>query len=292
MNNEINNSNNKLSPVNVNANLDVSADITNSVDKVVDSTLEAVNPPVKKSSEIVTGLLSFISESIDTGLYIYKENLKYYKAKCHEKIKSKIDAIPKENLTTPDVGIIGETMEKLKYNLDKDYLVELYSNIIAKDVDSRTKDRVHPSFISIIKDLSYDDIKFLEALYKCKEQNVSYIPVVTLKIIGSNSNMNKDFRTETYFIKMNDYVVNIENLGVVIENLKKLNLISVDFMKSLANDKIYEDLIEDANAVYKPTFHELEMEFNCECNVAKKDNGIIFLTNIGQSLLDICLNRH
>ena len=44
-------------------------------------------------------------------------------------------------------------MENLKYNLDKEYLVELYSNIIARNVDERTKDKVHPSFISIIKDL-------------------------------------------------------------------------------------------------------------------------------------------
>lgn len=83
MNNEKNVSN--LSPITANANIDISADITDSVNKVTNSTLDVIKPPVKKSSDIITGLLSFVSETIDTGLYIYKENLRYHKEKCNAK---------------------------------------------------------------------------------------------------------------------------------------------------------------------------------------------------------------
>ena len=68
MNNEKNVSN--LSPITANANIDISADITDSVNKVTKSTLDVIKPPVKKSSDIITGLLSFVSETIDTG-FIY-----------------------------------------------------------------------------------------------------------------------------------------------------------------------------------------------------------------------------
>ena len=68
MNNEKNVSN--LSPITANANIDISADITGSVNKVTNSTLDVIKPPVKKSSDIITGLLSFVSETIDTG-FIY-----------------------------------------------------------------------------------------------------------------------------------------------------------------------------------------------------------------------------
>ncbi len=68
MNNEKNVSN--LSPITANANIDISADITDSVNKVTNSTLDVIKPPVKKSSDIITGLLSFVSETIDTG-FIY-----------------------------------------------------------------------------------------------------------------------------------------------------------------------------------------------------------------------------
>lgn len=287
MNNEKNVSN--LSPITANANIDISADITDSVNKVTNSTLDVIKPPVKKSSDIITGLLSFVSETIDTGLYIYKENLRYHKEKCTAKIKSKIDAIPKDKLTIPDIGIIGETMENLKYNLDKDYLLELYSNIIARNVDERTKDKVHPSFISIIKDLSYNDVKFLEALYKYQNKDHSFIPIISLTIIGSNERMNKNFKSKQYFISLEDYSFKIDELGLIIENLEKLNLISVDFMQFSKDEQIYENLKNEANILYKPTFKGLETIYNCECNIGIKSKGILSLTNIGQNLLNICL---
>ena len=258
MNNEKNVSN--LSPITANANIDISADITDSVNKVTNSTLDVIKPPVKKSSDIITGLLSFVSETIDTGLYIYKENLRYHKEKCNAKIKSKIDAIPKDKLTIPDIGIIGETMENLKYNLDKDYLLELYSNIIARNVDERTKDKVHP-----------------------------FIPIISLTIIGSNERMNKNFKSKQYFISLEDYSFKIDELGLIIENLEKLNLISVDFMQFSKDEQIYENLKNEANILYKPTFKGLETIYNCECNIGIKSKGILSLTNIGQNLLNICL---
>ena len=276
--------------INVNANLNTSLDATQSLNKVTDSALNAINPPVKKGSDIITGLLSFISETIDTGLYIYKENLGYYKAKCHAKVKEKIDKISKENLTTPDIGIIGETLENLKYNLDKDYLVELYSNIIARDVDSRTKNDVHPTFVSIIKDLSYNDIKLLEAIYKYQNDNHICIPIISLKIESENKNMDKTFKNERYFIELEDYKYNETKFSISLENLVKLNLISIDFQRYLKNDNIYESLKNRANIVYKPTFKQLEMIYNCECYVEIKSKGIFHLTNLGFSLLKICLS--
>lgn len=279
-----------FSPITANANIDISADITEPVNKITDSTLEIVKPPAKKSSDIITGLLSFVSETIDTGLYIYKENLKYYKEKCSAKIKQKIAEIPKEKLTTPDIGIIGETMENLKYNLDKDYLVELYSNIIARNVDERTKNMIHPSFVSVIKDLSYNDILFLEALYKYQKKDHSYIPLITLTIESNNENMNKDFRGKRYFINLENYTYKSEEMGIIIENLQKLNLISIDFLHFEKDKQVYEKLKNQANVIYKPAFKNLETIFNCECNVAIESKGILYLTNLGQDLLNICLS--
>ena len=133
-------------------------------------------------------------------------------------------------------------MENLKYNLDKEYLVELYSNIIARNVDERTKDKVHPSFISIIKDLSFNDIKFLEALYKYQNNDHSFIPIISLTIESNNEKMNKDFKGKRYFILLENYTYKFDELGVIIENLQKLNLISIDFMQFL-KDKLHKPIL-------------------------------------------------
>ena len=267
MNNEKNVNN--FSPLNT--NIDIKADITDSINNVTDSTLDVVKPPAKKGSDIITGLLSFVSETIDTGLYIYKENLRYHKEKCNAKIKSKIDSIPKDKLTTPDIGIIGETIENLKYNLDKEYLVELYSNIIARNVDERTKNKVHPSFISIIKDLNYDDINFLEALYNYQNsKHIDCIPIITLSIVGSDAKMNQTFKSEQYFISLKDYNVDTNKFGLIIENLIKLNLITINLFHFIKDENIYESIKQSANQIYKPTFKHLEIIYNCECNIGIK----------------------
>lgn len=102
--------------------------------------------------------------------------------------------------------------------------------------------------------------------------------------------MNKTFKTNRYFISLENYEFELENLGLIIENLVKLNLISIDFMNFFSDASIYESLKEKANALYKPTFKSLEIIYNCECNIEIKSKGLLALTNLGQSLLNICLS--
>lgn len=282
--------NNNNVPLSANASINIYADTTEPLNEVTKSTLEVIKPPAKKGSEIITSLLSFVNETIDTGLYIYKENLNYYKQKCHAKIKNKIDEISKENLTPPDIGILGETMENLKYNLDKDYIVELYSNIIARNVDSKTKNMVHPTFVSIIKDLSYNDVVLLEAIYKYQNKDHMNIPIISLTIESNSKAMDKTFKSIQYFIEIDDYIFNMIEFGISLENLIKLNLITIDFLHWLKNESIYEQMRNNANTIYKPTFKSLENAYNCECYVGIKEKGVLNLTNLGQNLLKICLS--
>ena len=101
--------------------------------------------------------------------------------------------------------------------------------------------------------------------------------------------MNKDFKGTKYFLLLENYTYKIDELGVIIENLQKLNLISLDFMQFLKDEQVYESLKNEANILYKPTFKRLEMIYSCDCNVEIRDKGILSLTNLGQKLLDICL---
>lgn len=280
---------NNISPITANANLNITADATDSLNKVTDSVLEVVKPSAKKGSEIVTGLLSFVSETIDTGLYIYKENLNYYKEKCHAKIKAKIDEISQENLAVPDIGILGATMESLKYNLDKDYLVELYSSIIARNVDVNTKDKVHPTYISIIKDLSFKDLCFLEALFKFQNKGNAFIPVIILSIVSDKKEMDKNFKTPKYYINLPDYIVDKDDIGIILENLVRLNLIEIDFQKWLTDDEVYNNIKGQAEIKYKPTFKDLEYVYKCECHVEIREKGVLNLTNLGENLLKLCI---
>ena len=276
----------------VRANLDVSVDATKSIDRVTDSVLGMIEPPVLKVSEIVTGLFSFVNETIDAGFYIYRENLDYYKKRFHAKIRNKIAKIPEEYLCVPDIGIVGESLEVLKYHLDKDYLVELYSSILAGSLDTRIRNRIHPTFISIVKDLSYGDIQLLEAMYRYHGKDQMWIPIICLSLVSDSKVMKKNFKNERYFLALDGYDFDIAQSAISIDNLLRLNLITLDFEHWLSSEaEIYKGLLEQAEEIYKPTFQSLESEYGCECHVKIKAKGTFCLTNLGYSLLDICLSK-
>ena len=102
--------------------------------------------------------------------------------------------------------------------------------------------------------------------------------------------MDKTFKNERYYIELEGYDYDEVKFNISIENLVKLNLISMDFQHFLGNDYIYETLKNQANIVYKSTFKQLEMLYMCECSIGIKSKGIFHLTNLGFSLLKICLS--
>ena len=65
-----------------------------------------------------------------------------------------------------NINIEGNVMDRLKYNLDEDYLVEMYTNILISDMDSRTKNKCHVCFVEILKQLSKNDLEVLNRKYE------------------------------------------------------------------------------------------------------------------------------
>ena len=110
----------------------------------------------------------------------------------------------------------------------------------------------------------------LEAIYKYQNKDHMNIPIIGLTIESNSKAMDKTFKSIQYFIEIDDYNFDIIEFGISLENLIKLNLITIDFLHWLKNESIYEQMRNNANTMYKPTFKLLENAYNCECYVGKK----------------------
>ena len=55
-------------------------------------------------------------------------------------------------------------MQAISYSMNSEELREMYSNLLAKSMNSDAKTLVHPSFVEIIKQLSPFDARFLKLL--------------------------------------------------------------------------------------------------------------------------------
>lgn len=89
------------------------------------------------------------------------EKQKLYKEEYIKNINEKVNKISIENLQEPKMNIVGPAIESSKFFYEENYYREMFSNLIASSCDKTKSNSIHPSFSTIIKDLSPLDAKFI-----------------------------------------------------------------------------------------------------------------------------------
>ena len=66
----------------------------------------------------------------------------------------------------PDLKIVYQIADKLKYNLDDEELREMFENLL---ISSMTKGKtVHPIFVDIVDKISVEDARFFKTIVECE----------------------------------------------------------------------------------------------------------------------------
>ncbi|MDK4351665.1 DUF4393 domain-containing protein [Enterococcus thailandicus] len=194
--------------------------------------------------------------------------------KYKESIAQNIVAIPDENIQEPTLAIVGPALEASKFYIEEDSLREMFAKVIGLSMDSSFNDKIHPSFVEIIKQLSPYDA---QVLCKIKEVNLfvgSPYPVMQMVL-------KSDQGTKTIFplIALFKNDVSFDKNAVSINNLDRLGILRVDMGRWPANDSLYAPYYENyvVNSVLEkqPTF-ELE-------------KGSFSLSDFGKNFIDLCV---
>lgn len=205
------------------------------------------------------------------------ENYLIKKAETEQRTKEKLNKINPENINqNPRLSIIGPAFEQLKYNVEEEQFVELFSNIIAGEFDTEKNGKILPAFISIITQLSKDDAILLKSFKEINKANMSIIE------IRLNSTNNDGHIPIEYIIIDNtgkDFGHTIKPQKIVLENLERLKLIKINMGSKLVNDNI---ACENAFNYYKsncvvPSGHNLSYEM-----------GALEITDFGFNFIDVC----
>ena len=185
--------------------IEVKADLTKTLEKAYD---DALKQPLKSSSNVLSTVFDFFHNTVLYPMQkynLYAENkLNNYACELQERAQS----IPEENLVSPRVNILGPTVEGLKYNLDEDYIKEMFTNILISDMDSRKQSKVLPSYVEIVKQLNKNDAEMLK------------------------------------FFKETPDMFNWILDAIVLDNLVRLRLIELNFNEYRNNILIYEKAFE------------------------------------------------
>ncbi len=92
-----------------------------------------------------------------------------------EALSARLHQLPKDRLHTPSPAVAGPALEALRFAAGEPALREMYANLLATAIDTKTADQAHPAFVEILKQLSRDEAKLFEIVADKRS-----VPVVEL----------------------------------------------------------------------------------------------------------------
>lgn len=159
-----------------------------------------------------TSLLAWLTGTLDRQII----------REVEEGLRAKLLEIPEDRQQQPKPNVAVPALEALAYSWDEATLREMYLNLIQRAADTQTADKVHPSFVDIIRHLSAAETPLLDVVLRTGEWAAARIVVrsrrpgefrrvlpVLLDVVDS------DTRRPEAFPRLPSWVVNWQRLGLV-----------------------------------------------------------------------------
>ncbi len=101
--------------------------------------------------------LTLIPRAINAALVPLRQWIaerEYKIAETEKLLAQKLEHVGEEKIVTPEAYVAVPAIQAISYSMDSVELRNLYANLLAKSMNSDTKDSVLPSFVEIIKQMS------------------------------------------------------------------------------------------------------------------------------------------
>lgn len=192
-------------------------------------------------------------------------------------LEDKLSRVPLENLSEPEANVVIPAYEALRYSLNKEELRNMYINLIAKSMNTDTKESVHPAFVEIIKQLSPLDAKVLDII--CTNE---INPLIDVNLFNKSTGA---IRSSIQKNLTNILIADASKISLSIDNLERLKLINIPYDASYVNDALYEPIFNTE------MFKSIEIAIEPHLNKFKLDihKRYIFVTDLGKTFYNMCV---
>lgn len=201
-----------------------------------------------------------------------------------EELAKNMSKIEPRNFKEPEMNILGPTLEASKYYIEDEKMRSMFSKLLAASMDKSKDDKVHNSFVEIIKQLSPEDAKNLVFL-----GSKQYLPIVQIKSSKTASN-DQVVLEDNYFISESGHS---KTTSMSMDNLKRLGLITINYGNQLTEPgryKIYEDTILKIKSDQISKSNSTQTNPNLILGKPFIVKGIVGLTNFGKKFNSICID--
>lgn len=159
--------------------------------------------------------------------------------------------------------------------MDSEELRNMYANLLAKAMNVDEKDKVHPAFVELIKQMAPREALILDGIFKS-----SITPLIDLSVRTDKGNDNHIYNIS--WITCFSY----DDIAVALDNLERMGLIEIPFGESYADDQAYNP-IRNTN-VYKEQREKLE---NMNIGKIEETKKHIKKTALANSFYEVCLKE-
>jgi hypothetical protein len=125
---------------------------------------DAVSPAAKQFGQLAEDLLKVLQLALAPVQMAAALQDRYRRF-----LDTSIRRIPPERRIAPPPQILGPVIEGVRYEPEGTPIDKLYSNLLSSSMDSERVDKAHPAFPFIIRQLSADEAKVLEAMRNAVE---------------------------------------------------------------------------------------------------------------------------
>lgn len=260
--------------------LDASGKVLEVAPKLYD---DAIQPSAQEAGKT----LSLIPRAINAAFVplrrwiAYKE---YSMAETEKLLAEKLKNLEPEKIVPPEPYVAVPALQAISYSKDNEKLRNLYANLLSKSMNIDTKDRVHPSFVEIIKQLSPFDAILLKKIADTKETTLGIVK--TRLILSETDESGLDWIKHIINPLFGMNISNNKEYEISLENLERLKLLKITYDTFLVDDSEYIPIENGDICTYckehGPRLHDIY-------KTLKIKRGKLSLTSFGKEFIYACV---
>lgn len=260
---------------------DLTKGVGKAIETVPDLYTDALQPTIQETGKT----LALIPQAINAALVPLRQWIaqqEYNLAETKKLLAQKLEHVDPEKIVSPEPYVAVPAIQAISYSMNSDELRNLYANLLAKAMNSDTKDSVHPSFVEIIKQLSPIDSLVFKIIM---ERPYNPIIDVVYEFLYEKEGI-KPIIVETLFANLSDIdIAPMDIVSISIDNLIKQGLISIPLKKGFAVAiNTYDDILNSQFYLDQQKTCSTASDFRIS-HIKK----MIDKTHLGKSFYNICV---
>ena len=261
-------------------------EITKEVAKVVakDVYNDGLKGTVTQTGEIVESIVGLFNNVVFYPVKKANALFKYKLEDFKNDLETRLNSLPDDKIVEPDLMVAGPALESLKYTYDKEELRNMYLNLLVSSMNKDTKDKAHPSYVEIIRQLTPLDAKVFKRLndvgqvacahpvLKLDNTNKVYVSAYPNYIVEELLDLGDEFDISTS-------ISNLIRLGLIHHEDNSINGYNYEKFKSFNIIIRNKQILDNLN----------NSEGNGITTSVEIQKQVIMKNNFGERFADTCL---